>query len=71
MIMEILSSHEEMEEEVRVLRRNLFRILNTSEFSRSSADWVDPGAKLILRDIGKFYRFSENSLQKQLLISCF
>ena len=52
MIMQILSSHEEVEEEVRVLRRNLFRILNTSEFSRSSADWVDPGAKLILRDIG-------------------
>lgn len=51
MIMEILSAHEEVEEEVRVLRRNLFRILNTSEFSRSAADWVDPGAKLVLRDI--------------------
>ena len=51
MIMEILSAHEEVEEEVRVLRRNLFRILNTSEFSRSAADWVDPSAKLVLRDI--------------------
>lgn len=29
-VMEMLSAHQEVEEEVRVLRRNLFRILNTS-----------------------------------------
>ena len=32
-------------------RRNLFRIMNTSEFSREKADWVEPGARLVLRDI--------------------
>ena len=25
--------------------------MNTSEFSRDKADWVEPGAKLVLRDI--------------------
>ena len=32
-VMEILSAHQEVEEEVRTLRRNLFRILNVSEFA--------------------------------------
>ena len=64
-VMEMLSAHQEVEEEVRVLRRNLFRILNTSgrfyrlsvwrfiqflEFS-PSAEWIDPGSKLILPDV--------------------
>ena len=32
-VMQILSAHQDIEEEIRTLRRNLFRILNTSEFA--------------------------------------
>ena len=49
-ITRVISAHKEVEENVRSLRRNLFRILGVSEFSEKAA-WVEPGMKLILKDV--------------------
>lgn len=49
-ITQVLSAHATVSEELQSLRRNVFRLLGVSEFSEKG-QWVDPAAKLILKDV--------------------
>ena len=49
-LLKVMSAHEAVGDNVRSVRRNLFRILGISEFSDKAA-WVEPGMKLILKDV--------------------